>query len=335
MNGADIDDDECDFIASAVLLNTSITSFSMTNNLIGGKELLNVVQPSFKTGGESLGEMLIINSTLLELDLSWNFLRLGSATTLANSILSNSTLHTLKLAYNAFGDLPTQHLGKALKGNRTITYLDLSYNSIQPKAATVLANGLIYNYSLLKLIMDGNAPGHVGSQALVAAVQRASGEDRLLFISFSNCDCLKEDKEVFDAGNPGGSYRLDLEEPYGQMVAEELIYLANFRAGCNLKRLSYDKRGDSLNVQSVELIRPPNNINARNELDLKIEAFVKSITVPKFNFIDVHASDCLAEILKIFDLFLHSEVRITLVRAIRQEIYENFDNKDAKFRYSC
>ena len=58
---------------------------------------------------------------------------------------------------------------------------------------------------------------------------------------------------MFDAGNPGGKYRLDLNEPYGQMVAEELLYLANFRAGCNLRKIEHDKNGDGVVMTSVEL----------------------------------------------------------------------------------
>ena len=35
LNGADIDDDECGHLATAIMSNVSITSISITNNLIG------------------------------------------------------------------------------------------------------------------------------------------------------------------------------------------------------------------------------------------------------------------------------------------------------------
>ncbi len=35
LNGADVDDDECGFLADAVMMNTSIISLSLTNNMIG------------------------------------------------------------------------------------------------------------------------------------------------------------------------------------------------------------------------------------------------------------------------------------------------------------
>ena len=47
--------------------------------------MLNSVQPDFKTGGEALAEMLLINSTLTELDLSWNSIRLESAIALGTT----------------------------------------------------------------------------------------------------------------------------------------------------------------------------------------------------------------------------------------------------------
>ena len=291
-------------------------------------ELLNVVNPDVKTGGESLGEMLLINSTIQELDVSWNFLRLESASTLADSLNFNSTLHTLKLAYNAFGDLPTQYLGKALKTNKTITYLDISYNSINPKATTVLANGLIYNQSLLTLVMDGNIPGHVGAQALVAAVQRASGEQRILNISFENCDCIKEDRSVFDPANPGGSYHLDLSEPYGQMVSEELMYLANYRAGCVLNKVEYDPKGDYIYLKNIKLVRPTNKASM-NEKMLMLKNFVKCITETNKVFnsgatLILQASELLGKVLACFDLFAYIEVRKTMIGMMRSNLESKF-----------
>lgn len=53
--GADVDDNECANLAQAIADNRSITSLSLTNNMIGANELLNVVNPDLITGGEALG----------------------------------------------------------------------------------------------------------------------------------------------------------------------------------------------------------------------------------------------------------------------------------------
>jgi Ran GTPase-activating protein (RanGAP) involved in mRNA processing and transport len=176
-------------------------------------ELLNVVMPDLITGGEALGAMLEGNHTLKELDLRWNSLRLNSAVILAKSLRINDSLVTLKLGNNAFGELATETLGMSLKYNKTLTHLDLSYNSLNPKATSVIANSLMYNHVLKEIILDGNVLGRVGTQSLVASVQRAAGEHRTLEISFNNCDCEKVDKKIFDPANPAGVWKLGCPLP--------------------------------------------------------------------------------------------------------------------------
>ena len=237
LNGADVDDQECRNIAEAMSFNKSIKTLGLSRNLIGNDELLNVLNPSLITGGEAIGAMLKANTTLTELDLSWNGIRLESAIAIGEALEGNSTLRTLLLGYNSFGDMPSQVLGRTLKTNIGLTVLDLEYNSITPKAATVLANSISFNQSLLKLNINGNVLGKIGAQALVAAIQRSSRENRALQVSFINCDCVLDEGNIFSAGNPHGTWRLNLREPYGQMVAAECMYLANYKAGCRIVRL--------------------------------------------------------------------------------------------------
>mmetsp|Transcript_5234 Transcript_5234/g.11448 ORF Transcript_5234/g.11448 Transcript_5234/m.11448 type:complete len:1188 (+) Transcript_5234:1048-4611(+) len=237
LNGADVDDEECKNIAEAISHNQSIRTLGLQKNLIGAAEMVNVLNPDLITGGEALGEMIRMNTTLTELDLSWNSIRLDSAIAIADALAINSTLRTLNLGYNSFGDMPAQILGKTLKINVGLTHLDLEYNSLTPKAATVLANAIAFNETLLKLNINGNTLGKIGAQALVAAIQRSSRENRALEVSFMNCDCVMDEGNIFSAANPHGTWRLNLKEPYGQMVAAECMYLANFKAGCRIVRL--------------------------------------------------------------------------------------------------
>ena len=58
-------------------------------------------------------------------------------------------------------------LGKVLKANKGLTELDIEANSLTPKAATVLANSISFNDTLLKLNINGNVLGKTGAQALV------------------------------------------------------------------------------------------------------------------------------------------------------------------------
>ena len=144
------------------------------------------------------------------------------------------------LFIHIIGDVGTQLLGAALKVNKTLRDLDVSYNSLVPRSSTVLANALGHNDSLTSLNLNGNCIGKIGMMALVAAIQRSAGDNRVLKISFEKCDTKKIDPSCFNALNPNGTWAVDLGNPYGQMVMEECIFIANYRAGCNIVSLRYN-----------------------------------------------------------------------------------------------
>ena len=60
----------------------------------------------------------------------------------------NSTLKQLQLSWNGFGHIEAESLGQALKQNSTLVLLDLSSNSIDDQAATLLCQGLAANDTL-------------------------------------------------------------------------------------------------------------------------------------------------------------------------------------------
>lgn len=320
LNGADVDDGECRNLAEAISVNKSIKTLGLSKNLIGSDELLNVLNPSLITGGEALGSMLRLNTTLTELDLSWNAIRLESAIAIADALMQNNTLKTLYLGYNSFGDMPSQILGRTLKTNTGLTLLDLEYNSITPKAATVLANAISFNETLLKLNINGNVLGKIGAQALVAAIQRSSRENRALQVSFVNCDCVMDEGNIFSAGNPHGTWRLNLREPYGQMVAAECMYLANFKAGCRIVRMS---------VNTIPVILERSYIITGDEGEagvmkkFKLEEFYKNSRIAANEMLAENlpeASKALNNILTQFDFKMEEEAR-TQVLLKMQELW--------------
>ncbi|KAH7477035.1 Leucine-rich repeat-containing protein 74A [Phytophthora ramorum] len=170
VDNADIDDHECAAFMTAFEKNQSIKRLWMSRNCIGKAENLNVVQPDFTTGGEAIAQMLHVNTVLVHLDLSWNYLRLESSIALANSIRDNGTLIELKLAYNACADAGAMMFGEALRFNKTLQVLDLSYNSIGVKGAMVLGNAIRSNRALRSLQLNGNNIGREGGQLLMAAL---------------------------------------------------------------------------------------------------------------------------------------------------------------------
>ena len=243
INGSDVDDYECVNLCEAMCSNKSITTLGLANNLIGNDEHMKVTDKGRILGGDGLAKMLTYNTTLTTLDLQYNQLRLTGAVSLGKSLRENKCLKTLKLAYNSFGDVGTQWLGYALKFNKTLEKVDLTSNSLIPKSVCVLANALAHNETLQELILDDNIMGRVGAQAVASAIQRSTQSSRInkLSISFQSCDCFKATPSLFNPSNPGGKWTLDLAEPYGAMIVEECFFLANYRAGCQISSLKYQK----------------------------------------------------------------------------------------------
>lgn len=318
LNGADVDDQECVNLASAISQNKSLKTLSLSRNLIGKAELLNVLHPDLVTGGEALGQMLRTNNTLTKLDISWNSIRLDSAVALSKSLEVNQTLRVLLLGYNSFGDMPSQYLGKALKVNKSLTELDLESNSINPKAATVLANAISFNETLLKLNINGNTLGKIGAQALVAAIQRSSTESRKLQVSFVNCDCNKDDDNIFSAANPHGTWRMNLREPYGQMVASECLYLANYKAGCRIVRILHN--GNPITLER-SYVASADEGEAGAQKKFKLEEFYKNCRLAANELLAsnfVESSKYLNNLLTQFGFRMDEENRLSVLKKTQE-----------------
>jgi hypothetical protein len=57
-----------------------------------------------------------------------------------------------------------------------------------------------------------------------AAIQRSSTEVRKMQVTFTNCDCTKNDINIFSAANPHGTWRLNLAEPYGYVAFNTISF---------------------------------------------------------------------------------------------------------------
>ena len=162
INGSDVDDYECCNLCEAMIENSSIKVLGLANNLIGNEEFKRVTKPDLWLGGNGIAKMLEHNSTLTELDLTYNQIRADSAVAIGKSIKHNKSLQKLKLAYNSFGDLGTQWLGHSLKANESLHYLDLTSNVLVAKCVCVLVNALSENASMRDIILDDNVLGELG-----------------------------------------------------------------------------------------------------------------------------------------------------------------------------
>lgn len=320
INGSDVDDYECCNLCEAMIENKSIKVLGLANNLIGNEEFKRVTKPDLWLGGNGISKMLENNSTLEELDLTYNQIRDDSAVAIGKSLRTNKSLKKLKLAYNSFGNLGTQWLGHSLKFNKCLEDVDLTSNVLGPRSVCVLANSLAFNASIHRLVLNDNVLGRVGSQAVAAAIQRSSHNDRRqkLELTFKGCDCFKEDKSVFDPGKPGGLWKVDMETPYGQMIVEECFYLATHRAGCNISKLTLAK-------VEIPLERAPAKMRQFDLNNFHKQSKIAAKNTISGNFKE--ASKALVKVLKEFRFTIPEQKAVEVVEAV-QEAWQKKQTKD-------
>ena len=139
-----MDDDMCCLLMAHLRQNSRVTSLDLSENRIGFKEssggiAQGALEPQLSsehgvpdpqpTIGEAIATMLEENSTLTNLELSWNFIAAGAAVAIARALGDNDALKELNVSHNAFHDtdraLPAQEIGRSLRRNTGLIRLDL------------------------------------------------------------------------------------------------------------------------------------------------------------------------------------------------------------------
>ena len=246
---SDIDDSECAEMVASFIVNKSLLSVNLSENLIGVKEDLNHVQPDFETGAEAIADMLLQNRCLTELDISWNSIRGDSAITLGQSVSQNNTLRYLNLAYNNIGDEGAQHLAHSLRFNVSLENIDISYNNLTPRTALVFSQVLCENTTIIRLNFNGNCAGRTGSKALLRAIRVAAVAGRILKINLDKANILFVD-DTFDRTNPSGDFTLDLSNTYGYTVACILCEIANTKPDAKFTKIRIGRKNKTEKVSA-------------------------------------------------------------------------------------
>jgi len=231
MNGAEE-------LACLIEGHTSLTSLSLSNNVMGDDCLSLVAeaashassltyldvshnaQPSDRRGigshaGVSLKRLLLANTALTTLNLSWNALTASTCSLVAQGLAKNCALTSLDLSWNSFGRSPAiKPLSFALSGKHTggvegsgsgLKYLDLSNNAIDIQGAYLLASGLESNRRLEALVLDKNHLTQTGARAIQMAGVR---DDHAIKISMCDCGISQKNGHHFDPVEPAGTLHL-------------------------------------------------------------------------------------------------------------------------------
>ncbi|EGV93629.1 Protein NLRC3 [Cricetulus griseus] len=144
-----------------------IQNISLTENQIGNK------------GAKALARSLLVNRSLITLDLRSNAIGPQGAKALADALKKNRTLTSLGLQSNMIKDNGVMCMAEALVSNQTISILQLQKNLIGPTGAQRMADALKQNKSLKELMFSSNTIGDGGAMALAEALKGNQGLENL------------------------------------------------------------------------------------------------------------------------------------------------------------
>ncbi|XP_070617099.1 NLR family CARD domain-containing protein 3 isoform X3 [Erythrolamprus reginae] len=136
-----------------------IQRISLAENQIGTK------------GAKALAKSLMVNRSLLALDLRGNAIGPNGAKALADSLKNNQRLLSLNLQSNQIKDKGAAGLAEVLTSNQTLMTLHLQKNEVGPQGSKQLAEALKRNWGLKDLILSGNCVGDLGAGALAKGLK--------------------------------------------------------------------------------------------------------------------------------------------------------------------
>ncbi|XP_060116804.1 NLR family CARD domain-containing protein 3 [Heteronotia binoei] len=200
-------------LARSLMVNRSLLALDLRSNSIGPQ------------GAKALADSLKINQCLLSLNLQNNAIKEDGTKSLAEAFASNHTLRTLHLQKNGVGPQGSKKLAEALKKNWGLKELILSGNCVGDAGAAALAEGLKANHTLLTLDLQSSSISDVGVTALTCALRSNRG---LISLNLRENSISKEGAcEIARALRANGTLRnLDLAANLLQDEGAQAIALA-------------------------------------------------------------------------------------------------------------
>ncbi|XP_022598311.1 NLR family CARD domain-containing protein 3-like isoform X1 [Seriola dumerili] len=150
-------------LSRALLVNRTLISLNLRNNNIGSK------------GAKFLAEALKMNQVLVSINFQNNAIEEEGAQALAEVLQCNRKLVSLNVRKNTIGAGGAKRIANALKTNRTLTKLILCSNQLGDKGTVALAEALTLNHTLLSLQLQSNSISNRGMTALTKALRLNRG----------------------------------------------------------------------------------------------------------------------------------------------------------------
>ncbi|XP_072002687.1 leucine-rich repeat-containing protein 74B isoform X2 [Engystomops pustulosus] len=131
-------------IAVSLVTNTSIVNLDLSDNWLEGE------------GAMAIADMLKENCYISELHLCDNKLALRGAKALSLMLLENITLQKVNLSGNEFDDRTASYFSEAIMNNQKVESLDLSHNMFGDGSGEMFGPALAENTGMLELNLSWN-----------------------------------------------------------------------------------------------------------------------------------------------------------------------------------
>ncbi|XP_012264971.2 leucine-rich repeat-containing protein 45-like [Athalia rosae] len=160
-------------ILNALCEGSNITSLNLKGNNINGPVIA------------LLGQVLIHNNTLKQLNLEWNSVgsHVDSFTKFCEGLTKNHNIQELDLRYNQISPYCAEALSKVLKWNKSLRIIDLAWNTIGLQGGQLLLSEIQNNKMIIKLNLHGNC---IPNNILEAIEERARCNQSRQVISATN-----------------------------------------------------------------------------------------------------------------------------------------------------
>eukprot|EP01041_Mallomonas_annulata_P004132 gene4132-8209_t len=227
--------------------NTKLVHIDVGQNSIGSTEATYGIHSDVPSGGVIIGEYLSSTHCKLQiLKVDWNMIRAESAVKLARGLKLNSSLLELDVSYNGFGLHGGEMIGDALTVHKSLVRLGLAQNNIQPRACVTLVTGIRCCNTLKHVDLSLNPIGLNGAQSLMSLKTYVG--DRV-DINIRECSIKSLDKTCwFDSKQQSNLIRpfsLDLSKPYERSIFIEITYIIVDTSSLKFKSCKYTTDGSS------------------------------------------------------------------------------------------
>ncbi|KAM9425221.1 NLR family CARD domain-containing protein 3 isoform 2-T2 [Pholidichthys leucotaenia] len=150
-------------LSRALLVNRTLISLNLRNNNIGSK------------GAKFLAEALKMNQVLTSVNFQNNAIDEKGAQAISEVLQCNRKLVSLNIRKNSIGAGGARRIADALKTNQTLIKLILCSNQLGDKGTVALAEALKVNHTLLSLQLQSNSISNRGMTALTNALRQNHG----------------------------------------------------------------------------------------------------------------------------------------------------------------